>query len=268
MNEAISSANDRDRECSRGGGVARRRRCGAGGRSREACRAAVSDPAFALCGCAARDVWRRQLRRARRAVGGVQVRRPGVRQRHDLHGDVADGSTAAAERQRRRRHNVELPAASDILVRRHSVRHGVRPGVQQGLQPDTDRNDFESSNPRSPHYIGKHPGNAFRELQFYPPGYVEQFEGFGCTATQYCAAMTIDSLSLDQNHTSPSSTDPNGQTNNTDCNNYVLGGEEPVNWAYITKSGVSQAPANPCSLGRSRTRTLRRSIRTTRKTCS
>ena len=32
------------------------------------------------------------------------------------------------------------------------------------------------------------------ELQFYGPGYVPQFEGFGCTANQYCAAMTIDSL--------------------------------------------------------------------------
>jgi hypothetical protein len=123
------------------------------------------------------------------------------------------------------------------------------PEFSKVCNPDTDRNDFESSNPRSPHYIGKHPGNAFMELQFYPPGYVEQFEGFGCTATQYCAAMTIDSLSLDQNHTSPSSTDPNGQTNNTDCNNYVLGGEEPINWAYITKSGVSQAPANPLFTG-------------------
>ena len=27
------------------------------------------------------------------------------------------------------------------------------------------------------------PGNAFMELQFYGPGYVPQFEGFGCTAT-------------------------------------------------------------------------------------
>ena len=37
------------------------------------------------------------------------------------------------------------------------------------------------------------------ELQFYGPGYVPQFEGFGCTAHQYCAAMTIDSRTLDQN---------------------------------------------------------------------
>ncbi len=87
------------------------------------------------------------------------------------------------------------------------------------------------------------------ELQFYPPGYVEQFEGFGCTATQYCAAMTIDSLTLDQNHPDPTGVNNNGQLNNADCNNYVLGGEEPINWAYITKDGHSQAPANPLFTG-------------------
>src|SRR6478609_5229555 len=123
------------------------------------------------------------------------------------------------------------------------------PEFTKRCNPDTDANDLEGTNPAKANYIGRHPGNAFMELQFYPPGYVEQFEGFGCTATQYCAAMTIDSLSLDQNHTSPTSTDPNGQTNNTDCNNYVLGGEEPINWAYITRDGHSQAPANPLFTG-------------------
>jgi hypothetical protein len=78
------------------------------------------------------------------------------------------------------------------------------------------------------------------ELQFYGPGYVPQFEGFGCAATVYCAAMTIDSRTLDQN---------TGIENNADCNNYILGGAEPINWAYITKSGVSQAPANPLATG-------------------
>ena len=67
-----------------------------------------------------------------------------------------------------------------------------------------------------------------------------QFEGFGCTAHQYCAAMTIDSRTLNQN---------TGIENTAACNNYVLGGPEPVNWAYITKSGVSQAPANPLFTG-------------------
>jgi hypothetical protein len=105
-------------------------------------------------------------------------------------------------------------------------------------QADSDVNaKFISTNPNSPAYIGRHPGNAFMELQFYEPGYVPQFEGFGCTATQWCANMTIDSLGLDQN---------TGVPNNNDClNNHFLVGEEPVNWAYVTKSGKSQAPADP-----------------------
>jgi hypothetical protein len=78
------------------------------------------------------------------------------------------------------------------------------------------------------------------ELQFYGPGYVPQFEGFGCTAHQYCAAMTIDSRTLNQN---------TGVENTAACNNYVLGGPEPINWAYVTRSGRSQAPANPLATG-------------------
>ena len=96
------------------------------------------------------------------------------------------------------------------------------------------------TNPKAPDYIGKHPGNAFMELQFYGPGYVPQFEGFGCAKTQYCAAMTIDSFVQNQN---------TGVANTSACNNYVLGGPEPINWAYITKSGKSQAPANPLFTG-------------------
>jgi hypothetical protein len=114
------------------------------------------------------------------------------------------------------------------------------PEFTQNCTPDSDKNNLVSSNPNSPDYIGKHPGNAFMELQFYGPGYVPQFEGFGCTATQYCAAMTIDSRTLDQN---------TGVENTSACNNFVLGGPEPLNWAYVTTSGVSQAPANPLFTG-------------------
>ena len=96
------------------------------------------------------------------------------------------------------------------------------------------------TNPAAPDYIGKHPGNAFLEVQFYGPGYVPQFEGFGCSATRYCAAMTIDSVTENQN---------NGVFNTNACDNYILGGQEPVNWAYVTKSGVSQAPADPLFTG-------------------
>jgi hypothetical protein len=106
--------------------------------------------------------------------------------------------------------------------------------------PDSDRNNLVGSNPNAPDYIGKHPGNAYMELQFYGPGYVPQFEGFGCTATQYCAAMTIDSLVRNQN---------TGVNNTNACNNFILGGIEPINWAYVTRNGVSQAPANPLFTG-------------------
>jgi hypothetical protein len=114
------------------------------------------------------------------------------------------------------------------------------PEFTKECKPDSDSNDLVGTNPAAPDYIGKHPGNAFMELQFYGPGYVPQFEGFGCAAKVYCAAMTIDSLSLDQN---------TGVANNEACNDYILGGEEPINWAYITKNGVSQAPANPLFTG-------------------
>jgi hypothetical protein len=106
--------------------------------------------------------------------------------------------------------------------------------------PNSDANDLVGVNPAAPNYIGKHPGNAYMELQFYGPGYVPQFEGFGCSARQYCAAMTIDSRTVNQN---------TGVENTAACNNYVLGGPEPINWAYITRNGQSQAPANPLFTG-------------------
>jgi hypothetical protein len=114
------------------------------------------------------------------------------------------------------------------------------PEFTKTCTPDSDANNLVGTNPAAPDYIGKHPGNAFMELQFYGPGYVPQFEGFGCAATRYCAAMTIDSVTENQN---------TGVFNTDDCDNYILGGQEPVNWAYITKSGVSQAPANPLFTG-------------------
>jgi hypothetical protein len=114
------------------------------------------------------------------------------------------------------------------------------PEFTKTCNSDSDRNNLAGANPAAPDYIGKHPGNAYMELQFYGPGYVPQFEGFGCTAHQDCAAMTIDSRTLNQN---------TGVENTSACDNYVLGGAEPINWAYITKSGKSQAPANPLFTG-------------------
>lgn len=115
------------------------------------------------------------------------------------------------------------------------------PNFRKTCAPNSDANArFRSADPKSPYYIGKSPGNAFMELQFYTPGWVPQFAGFGCSARKWCANMTIDSLS-DQDNT--------GIAQNADClNNHFLAGEEPINWAYVTKNGKSQAPANPLAL--------------------
>lgn len=74
------------------------------------------------------------------------------------------------------------------------------------------------------------------ELQFYPPGYVKQFDGSSCSATKWCVALNIDSLSLNPLTNKPL---------NTACQNQILGGEEYVNFAYLTHSGKPQGPPNP-----------------------
>jgi hypothetical protein len=94
-------------------------------------------------------------------------------------------------------------------------------------QPNSDSNIVPPSNP-------KHAGTAFMELQFYPPGYVQQFDGFSCSARQWCVAMTIDSLSINP---------VTGEQLNDTCQNVV--GVEPVNFAYLTRSGKPQGPPNP-----------------------
>ncbi len=96
--------------------------------------------------------------------------------------------------------------------------------------PDSDTNIFDNPSPASAAYVGHHPGTAFMEMQFYPPGWAP----FSCDAKHWCAALTIDSFSFDPNH---------GNNNNNDCLNKV--GEEPINFAFITKSGVADTPADP-----------------------
>jgi len=98
---------------------------------------------------------------------------------------------------------------------------------------DTDANIFNSSDPASAQFIGDHPGTAFMEMQFYPPGWAPWPAGNSCAATQWCAALNIDSLS--QNSA--------GQLNNATCQAQV--GTEYVNFAFITRDGTPQAPPNP-----------------------
>src|SRR5262249_34169242 len=98
--------------------------------------------------------------------------------------------------------------------------------------PDSDSNIVD------PAVSPNHPGTAFMEMQFYPPGWVspEFITGTSCTATQWCAAITIDSLAEDP---------VVGTTLNATCAGQLLGGLEYINFALITRSGVPQGPADP-----------------------
>ena len=108
------------------------------------------------------------------------------------------------------------------------------PNPGKPCKPDSDSNIFDSADPASPQYIGNHPGTAFMEMQFYPPGWAPFPFGVSCDATRWCAALNIDSLSQNMN---------TGESLNSACQKKV--GLEYVNFAFITTSGVPQGPANP-----------------------
>jgi len=101
------------------------------------------------------------------------------------------------------------------------------PETVKSCRPDSDTNIKAASDP-------KHPGTAFMEMQFYPPGWVPFQYATSCSAKSWCAALTIDSYSLNP---------VTGKANNNACLNSV--GIEPVNFAFITRNGKPQAPPNP-----------------------
>jgi len=113
---------------------------------------------------------------------------------------------------------------------------GSSTGPNVACTPDSNSNIYNSPDPASPSYIGLHPGTAFMEMQFYPPGWapIQLTGGVSCAATQWCAALNIDSYSVNMN---------TGQELNSACQKIV--GVEPVNFAFITRSGVPQAPPSP-----------------------
>jgi hypothetical protein len=101
------------------------------------------------------------------------------------------------------------------------------PLLRKDCTPDSDSNITSQD---------KHAGVAFMELQFYPPGWVQQFNGPSCTATQWCTALNVDSLS--QQPTT-------GKSLNTSCQSKTLGGVEYINFAYLTHDGRPQGPPDP-----------------------
>jgi hypothetical protein len=87
--------------------------------------------------------------------------------------------------------------------------------------PDSDSNSGEISNPADA-------GSAFMELQFYPPGDAPFPDDISCYRTQWCGAMTIDSLESKFNFVDL----------NTAC-------EEPTNFAFLQTNGVPAGPPSP-----------------------
>ncbi len=99
---------------------------------------------------------------------------------------------------------------------------------------DSDTNIFDNGDDTAADYIGHHPGAAFLEVQFYPPGWAPWPPGVSCDASKWCASMAIFSFNSDQN---------TGVPNNADCLTPV--GIEPANFAFITRSGTPHAPPGP-----------------------
>ena len=98
----------------------------------------------------------------------------------------------------------------------------------------SDSNVYDDASPTSSHYIGKHPGTAFMEMQFYPPGWVNT----NGTATQWDAALNVDTFDDNAN---------TGQNNNPACQKAV--GTEYVNFAFIQRDGKPFPAGSPSPLG-------------------
>jgi hypothetical protein len=93
---------------------------------------------------------------------------------------------------------------------------------QNPCRPDSDSNQSEFGGP-NPNAAG----SALMEMQFYAPGYTPFVTGASCGVSQWCAAMTIDSLE--------------------ETAQGVLNGNcvEPVNFAFIQSDGVPAGPPSP-----------------------
>ena len=92
------------------------------------------------------------------------------------------------------------------------------------LLPCTPRSDKNAPRGR---YLGG--GQAFVELQFYPPGFAPFVDSISCDNTHWCSALTIDSLAC--------------QTNGSgNCNNNCV---EPTNFGFIQANGVPTGPPSP-----------------------
>jgi hypothetical protein len=111
------------------------------------------------------------------------------------------------------------------------------PNYTSTCTPDSDSNIYNDPSPASPHFISKHPGGAYMEMQFYPPGWAPWFDTTSCSATQWCASLNVDSFNV---------ISATNSFSNFTCSS-AIGTLEPFNFAYLTKgtSGLgANGPAN------------------------
>jgi hypothetical protein len=92
---------------------------------------------------------------------------------------------------------------------------------QNPCTPDSDSNISAPTNPADA-------GDAFMELQLYPPGFTPFVDNTSCSRTKWCAALTIDSLECSFNFAYC----------NPNC-------PEPVNFSFIQTDGVPTGPPSP-----------------------
>ena len=92
--------------------------------------------------------------------------------------------------------------------------------------PDSDANVTST--------LKTHPGTAFMELQFYPPGWAAAPFGSSCDGSRYCVAIASFSLAEDP---------INGTFLNNACASQT--GIEYANYAFLTKSGRPHDFPNP-----------------------
>jgi hypothetical protein len=92
---------------------------------------------------------------------------------------------------------------------------------QNPCKPDSDSN---IGNINDPHDAG----SAFMELQLYPPKLAPFYDGISCSASKWCAALTIDSFESKFNFAGLN-----------------LGCEEPINFAFLQRNGVPTGPPSP-----------------------
>ncbi|MEY2470772.1 MAG: hypothetical protein QOK28_101 [Actinomycetota bacterium] len=109
--------------------------------------------------------------------------------------------------------------------------------THDACQPDTDLNIFENAYPNAPDYVGRHPGGALLEVQFYSPGFAPAPDAYACDPVKWCAALNIFSVNYDYNRS---------VNNNEDCLDRV--GVEPANYAYITRDGKPANSVDPFNI--------------------